>query len=387
MGGASLGSHGPGDPRAVKVVYVIDSLALGGAERSLVEMVPHLVHGGVDITVAVLHDRAGLTGSARSAGADVVTLAGDGHVARARSLRALLGHVRPDVVHTTLFDADIVGRIAGRTARVAVTGSLVHNYGAEHRQPAVAGWKHRLAAVAEATTARACPRLHAVSPSVAASASRALRYPRERITVVPRGRDPLAMGERTPERRRAARLGLGIGDDAVLALLVGRQEHQKGFEAFLRSIPDLRRAFPRFEVRLAGPRGSATGAIRRAAVDVGLDPEAVLLGERSDVAELLCAADVFVLASISEGMPGALLEAMALEVPIVARDISAVRDVLEDGRHLVRGDTAWPSAVASSMGDGETISGRRRRFDAHFTVESSASRMIQFWADLSDLPR
>src|SRR5581483_48560 len=116
---------------------MIDGLGPGGAERSLAAMSPHLVSRGVELHVVVLHDRAGFRGEVEAAGATVHSLAdGRSRLQWFVRARALLGSLDPDLVHTTLFDSDLVGRTASRLRRLPVVSSLVNEqYGTEqHRE-------------------------------------------------------------------------------------------------------------------------------------------------------------------------------------------------------------------------------------------------------------
>ena len=367
----------------MKVVYVIDSLAGGGAERSLVEMVPPLVESGVDLTIAVLHDRDGFRDEALAGGARVVTVGGRRVAGRVAPLRALLSHLRPDLVHTTLFDADVAGRIAARSVGVVVTGSLVNlHYGPESRQPGVSPFKQRAVQALDATTARLAPRLHAVSSAVADVMAPRLRYPRERIDVIPRGRDPERLGRRTAERRLAARASLGVGPDERLVLAIGRLEHQKGFDRLLAAMPAVVGALPRATLRIAGKDGRESEPLRSAADAHGLDPDAVFLGERSDVADLLCAADLFVLASRREGMPGALIEAMALETPILTSDLPVARELLGDGVRVVPEGAPWADAIVAALDAPSDTVAARHAFEERFTVRASARALADFWSSL-----
>ena len=113
-----------------RVLYLIDSLAPGGAERSLVTLIPPLRARGVSIDVAVLHERDGLRADAEKAGARVIPVGGRSRPAKLAGLVRLLRATRPDVLHTTLWEADVLGRVASTVTRTPVVSSLVNiNYG------------------------------------------------------------------------------------------------------------------------------------------------------------------------------------------------------------------------------------------------------------------
>ena len=272
---------------------------------------------------------------------------------------------RPDICHTTLFDADVIGRVASIGSGAKLVCSLVNAaYGPEQlANPAVTPWRLRTVQLVDIVTARRVRRFHAVSESVAASMAGRLKVRRDRIDVIPRGRDPQEIGTRTAARRTAARRSLGVDDDAPLLLAVGRHEYQKGFDVLLDSFAVIRRDRPTARVcSLPAARGAESAKLRDRAAGLDLGESVVFLGFRSDIPELLCAADVFVSASRWEGSPGGVIEAMALETPIVAGDIAPVREVLGDGA------PAWlvaPRGAGRVRGCGRRGVGRRRRLGSH----------------------
>ena len=378
------------------VLYVIDSLVPAGAERSLEALAPRYAARGVRLDVAYLHERAGLHQQLEAAGARLFTLAGHGgRVGWVRRAASLTARLRPDLVHTTLFEADVTGRVAARLARVPVVSSLVNEvYGAAHvGDPELRRWKVRGAQLLDAATARLASRLHAVSGHVADTMARQIRFPRERIDVVPRGRDPARLGRRTPARRAAARTRLGVGDRAPLLLAVARQEHQKGLDVLLDAVALVRHEVPEARLVVAGRAGSQTPLLRDRVSRLRLGDAVSFLGSRDDVADLLCAADVFVLPSRREGLPGSVLEAMALEAPIVASDLAEVREVVDgDCARLVAPGSpeALAAAIAGVMSDPAPAGARARRaaarFYERFTIDRVADQMLTFYARALDRP-
>ena len=110
----------------MRILYVINTLGTGGTERSMAELMEPLSRLGVDPAVAILQsDSTGVEQAVRSQGIPVEVLGT--HFWRALpSLRASLSRLRPSLVHTALFESDIVGRLAARGMGVPVITSLVN---------------------------------------------------------------------------------------------------------------------------------------------------------------------------------------------------------------------------------------------------------------------
>jgi glycosyltransferase involved in cell wall biosynthesis len=376
-----------GPAPTLRVLCFIDSLIAGGAEQSLVAMAPHLGGHGVQLEVATLHDRPGLEDELVEAGVDVSCLAGGGGRA-GWVLRAarLAKQRRPDLVHTTLFESDLVGRLAATLSRTPVVSSLVNAaYGPEQRAaPGMSALRLSSARALDVVTAQRVARFHAITSSIADLMAARLHVRRSRIDVVPRGRDPLRLGRRSAGRRLDTRARLGIDDTAPVVLALARQEHQKGLDLLLDAVPPLLAQVPDVRVLIGGRRGNQTPLLERKSSE--LPPGSVrFLGARSDVGDLLAAADVFVLPSRWEGLGSVLLEAMALEAPIVASDLPPVREVVGDHALLVpagRGDDI-ARAVAATLADRssavERAASARERFLERFTVERVAREMAAFY--------
>jgi glycosyltransferase involved in cell wall biosynthesis len=374
----------------VHVLYVIDSLVPGGAERSLAAMAPHLVAGGIRLEVATLSERPGVEAELEAAGVRLHRLAGPGGRAGwVGRTRRLIREVRPDLVHTTLFEADQAGRVAAVLARTRVVSSLVNvAYGPEQqRSGGVGALKLGAVRLLDALTARPVVRFHAVSEHVADVMAERLHLRRSRVEVVPRGRDPELLGERTPGRREQARARLGVEQGQPVVLAVGRQEPQKGFDTLLEAVPRVAAAVPGARFFVAGREGTQTPRLREIQERLGLGDAVRFLGARPDVYDLLCAADVFAFPTRWEGMPGAILEAMALGAPIVASDVPPVREAVSDGvsaRLVPPGEPeALALAIAATLEDPAGAAGRaaraRAEFEARFTIRRAADGMVAFY--------
>jgi glycosyltransferase involved in cell wall biosynthesis len=376
-------------PGRLHVLYLIDTLRPGGAERSLAALTPHYRDLGIKLDVATLVDTDGLQEEIAAGGAEIFCVGPrGGRAGQVRRFADLVRERRPDLVHTTLFESDVIGRVGARAARTRVVSSLVsESYGPEHSaDPAIRITRLRAAQALDGLTARATARMHAVSYRVADIMSRRLLYPRSRVDIVPRGRDQAVLGRRTAERRERTRGRLAVGHDADLVLAVARQEPMKALDTLVSAFERVRHAKPTSRLLLAGRPGAATAALERQIEQLGLRSSVTLLGERSDVAELLCAADVFVLSSRREGMPGSVIEAMALEVPVVATDLPQVREVAgTDGALLIRpGDVeAFARGILRCLEQRDATAQRVQRafvrFQQRFTITETARRMRRFY--------
>ncbi len=321
-----------------------------------------------EVTV-VAGTQGGLLARARETGLEVIAepplrtpIAPRHDLASLGSLTALLRRRRFDVVHTHTAKAGVVGRIAAHRAGVP---RIVHTYHGfpfhEFQSPA-----RRAAYVAmERAVGRVTDIALCVGSGVAAEAVRRRLVPPHRIRTIGvavenlRGR-PTAADQAA---RARARLSLGLGPSRWVIGAVGRLTYQKApgdFLLALRHLADLDVT----GVWIGG--GDLAGPIARMARRQPRPP-VVLAGERSDVAELLPAFDVFALPSRYEGLPTAVVEAMVCGVPVVASAVNAVGDVVIPGETGLLVPPARPVELArairfllSSPGQAQQMAARAR---------------------------
>lgn len=188
----------------------------------------------------------------------------------------------------------------------------------------------------------------AVSEETRAGLIRQAGIAPSKITVINNGIDSRRMSVAADPR--AIRVELGFGPEARLILTVATLKRQKGHEVLLRAAPRVVARCPGARFLIAGD-GVLRAELEALARNLGLGAHVRFLGTRRDVPALLAASDLFVLPSLWEGLPNALLEAMAAGRPIVATAVSGVGEVMEDGvegRVVPPGD---PSALAEAIED------------------------------------
>ncbi|WP_436791337.1 glycosyltransferase [Yinghuangia sp. YIM S10712] len=372
------------------VLHVIDSVdRAGGAEQALAVTAAHLIRRGVELDVAYLLDVDGFQAELSEAGVGLFGVHRGSRAGTVAGLRRVIRDRAPDLVHTTLFEADVAGRAAAVSCRVPVVSSLVNSaYGTEQfASPTLRPWKLRAAQALDAATARGVRRFHALTDHVAEVMARRLAVRRSRIEVVPRGRDPELLARAT-KQRDSVRAELGLGSGTPVLLAAARQEYQKGLDVLIEAFGTVRGSVPEAVLLLAGPPGTQTERLRAAAGAVGGEDAVRFLGERRDVPELMGAADVFVLSSRWEGLGSVVIEAMGCGTPVVATSLPPVREIVGSAECATLVPPEDAAALADALIDALTdrasaedkAAAASARFMDTFTVDRVCDRMVDFYA-------
>ncbi len=273
-----------------------------------------------------------LLGEARDLGLEVVLLPELVAPLRPRqdwaALRALTGLMagrRFDVVHTHSAKAGALGRLAAVRVGTPRIVHTLHGFPFHDCQPAV---QRAVYVAAERRLGRVTDVFLAVGTGVAVEAvRRGIARPEQVRTIAPAISPGVVPVD--PSSRREARRALQLPEDVPVVGSVGRLDFQKAPEHLVRALA----AMTRSDVVVVwvgdGPHRDRT---EREIARLGLQDRFRLLGERSDVARLLPAFDVFAMASRYEGLPCAVVEAQACGLPVVATAVNAVPDVVSPGR-------------------------------------------------------
>lgn len=336
--------------RRARVIHVITRLDFGGAQQNTLHTVSHLDPELFDVLLVT--GRGGQlddTAAERCAPARLrwldslvreISPAQD--VLAFLQLASLFLQERPDVVHTHSSKAGILGRLAARLAGVPVIIHTYHGFGFNDFQPRLAKWLYVLL---ERLCCRSSDSLIFVSrANVEYARAHGLGRP-ERYKLIRSGVDLSAFPARLSDRA-AKKAQLGFGRHKPLVVSIGNLKPQKNPADFLAVAQKVSAELPDAEFLFIGD-GPLRTKLEYQVIASGLHNRFALPGWRTDAAEWLAAADVFVLTSLWEGLPRALVEAMKSGLPCVCYAADGVVDVLQDG---VNGYLVSPGAVSAAAG-------------------------------------
>jgi glycosyltransferase involved in cell wall biosynthesis len=357
--------------RPLRLLLVVDSLEVGGAERHVVDLASALHRKGYGVEVAC-SVAGGLSKPLEEAGVPVRPLTGRlvkrrVSAAYARGIRKLLRGDRFDLVHAHIF-------ASAAAAAIAVRGTGLPLVITEHTEASWQTWRARLVS---RWAHRRAERIIAVSTPIERRLIERDRVPPNLVAripnaVIPASDDPPDLTGTLPDAWL----------EGPLVGVVARLQPEKGVATFLEAAARVSKVSPeaRFLVVGDGPlREELLGLAKR----VGVGDRVRFLGYRVDARALIGLLDVLVIPSLTEGSPLIVLEAMAAGIPVVASAVGGIPDQARHGEEGILVPPGDPSALANALGAllrdpaharrlGET---GRRRTENEFSHETLVRRI------------
>ena len=366
-----------------RVLHLLTSFETGGTERQAVELLRRLDAQRFDVQLAVLRRE----GPLQEQIADRFPVVPEFRLTSFLSLNAirqcwrlvrLLRRTRTDILHTHDFYGGLLGAVAGRLAGVRVITSQRHLRLSERRSHASG---QRL--------------MHSLAHRIVVNAAiirdqlvRAGTAPLTRVTLVRNG----LLNEATINRAtiRAQLLDeLRLNDDALLIGSVARLQPVKGHRFLIEAFAQVADIHPNAHLVLIGD-GPLKDEIIRLAAQFGVAERVHLTGDRADAAQLIAGCDLSVLASLHEGLPNAVMEAMAAGVPVVATAVGGVTELLTEHRTgwlALPGDAeALFKAINAALGNEAqqaVIAAQAREFiTSRFSMQRAVAAVEKLYEDL-----
>jgi len=342
---------------SLRTLHVITRLTLGGsAENTLATMLALEAAGYAgSLAVGVAASDAASVNDARRRGATLHDVQGLGREVGPRDAAALVRLWRlmraqqPAIVHTHTSKAGFIGRLAARLAGVPVVihqphGHIFYGYYGPRRtafyvalERLAARWTDRIVTLTE----------RGIDEHLARGIGERAQY-----RAVPSG-VPTAELRAAAPTRGVARARLRLPDDAFVVVGLGRFVPVKGFDVLITALPTLAAAVPSTCVLLVGD-GPERVALEAQAGRLGVRDRLRFTGVTPDIAVCLAAADVLAAPSRNEGMGRALVEGMALGLPVVGSEVGGIPAVIADG------ETGWlvPPGDAAALAEALVELGR-----------------------------
>lgn len=363
----------------LRVAHIIKVTTIAGAETHLLMLLAGLRKRQIDAQLILLVEPAkpmdAYVQAAEGRGIPVsrLVITGDLDPTLLPRLRSLLRLMKPRIVHTHLFHADLYGTLAARWyGRGTAIISSRHNDNAFRRRQlyrTLNRWLWRMTSAGIA-----------ISESIAHFVVEIEGAPPPKIQTIVYGLEAAAQA---PAQRQAARVSmrqqLGINPDAPVAGIVCRLVEQKGVHYGLQAFAQVVQQIPAACLLIAGD-GPLRSDLEAEAAALGLDDHVRFLGWRDDVAQLMNAFDLLVVPSLWEGFGLVILEAMAHQIPVVASAVSAIPEIVVHGETglLVpaRDVDALAGALVSLLGDAPLRKHMGMLAEDRLETHFSAARMV-----------
>lgn len=321
----------------MKVLFIIDTLETGGAEKSLLDITSGFSY--FEPVFLQLFPGEKLASSFKRAGIEVYSYkfsANYNFKRIANEISDTVKKIDPVIIHSTLFRSDMVARELVKQIKVPLVNSFVNNSYSKNRYNNLDVFeKIKLKGIEmwDCYTAKNVDLFISNSETIKKSNAIALNIPREKIKVIYRGRDIAKFNNVDKKKIDELKKEFNIQNEKVF-LNVSRLLERKGQLELVKAFGGLVKKHPESKLLIAGA-GAFREKLEKEIEEMSLQNSVFLLGNRDDVPDLLKLADFFVFPSHYEGLPGALIEAMFSKTPIIASNIPENLECVDSKKALV----------------------------------------------------
>jgi glycosyltransferase involved in cell wall biosynthesis len=353
----------------MRVLHVINSLAPGGAERLLADLLPGLSARGVEVSLFVLDARGDAFSAQLSAAGVPVSFARPAGASPYSPIRALdvahaVRETRPDIVH-----AHLAPSLHWCAAAAKGTVLISTEHASANRRMRAPLFRNL-----ERTVYRHCERTICVSADTAAALVTWLGLPLEHFPVIANGVPLERFSGGVVPAADVAAWKHGRRAIAMTARLVPEKGHAVALEALEK--------LPANHCLVFAGDGAERGRLEAFARELGLGDRCLFLGSRSDVPSVLAACDMYLQSSLVEGFGIAALEAMASGLPVVASEAPGLGDLVRGaGLLFASGNAAaCAAAILRTSEEAERLAAAGKRRAAEYSIERCVERYFELYA-------
>lgn len=310
-----------------RVLWLIDGLGHGGAERMTLSIMEKFDRQQFDLRVCALQikqenpiakalERIGIP-------VDLVSIPNLRHPANLPKIVNYIRQQKPHIIHTQLEFANVLGNLAATLLGIPSVSTL---HTLEAPEKGTAYWRNQLDWI---SLRHFCSCVIAVSESARNYHMKYGKIPNKRIITIYNGIDLSIFAPLRKNVRIEKRKSLNVPDNTFLFLTVAVLREPKGIQYMLQALPQIIASMPNAHYLIVGD-GNYGKTLKKMVKDLQIENHVTFAGQRADIPEILAASDVFVLPTLTDALPTVLIEAMAAQKAIVASNVGGVPEIVAD---------------------------------------------------------
>lgn len=365
----------------IKILYIIGQLGIGGAERQLLELVKHLDKDRYAPKVCCLSGDTSLAEDIRKTGTEVITFERKHgfEFRRLLQLYRLVKYENPLIVQTSMHSANSYGRIVAKLAQVPIMIASERDIGLDRT------W---VGLQFDKVLAKIPSQMIVSNSRYGAEWITNCGIDYRKVTIIYNGID-ISRFSFMRDIAAKKRQEMGFNPSEAIVGIVAHLTPVKNHECFLLAGRKILNTYPETKFLIVGD-GPLRSKLETVSKHLGLSDSVTFTGQRRDVPELMAMLNVFTLCSLSEGMPNAVLEAMAAGKPVVVTNVGGCPEIVEEAKTGFIVPSNDPSAFAEKIMTllaNKELANRmgqtgRKRVEANFTVHKMTRSYEELYENL-----
>jgi glycosyltransferase involved in cell wall biosynthesis len=315
--------------KKIKIVWVIDSLGHGGAEKLTLEIMKRFDRNEFDLRVCVLQEKSGNPIEKElnriHIPVDMVHIPYLSHPSNLFKLFRYIQSQRPDIIHTQLQFADILGNIVAAMLKIP-SFSTLHTLEDLSPRDGRAYWREKLTWTCLNVF---CSNIIAVSDSARLFYLKKWGASHKKMMTIYNGIDLSNFDILNEEEKRNIKKSLNLPADGLVFTTVAVLREPKGIQYMLNAMPEILKKNQNFYYLIVGD-GEYAQPLKHLSKSLRLENHVVFAGQRKDVNHILSMSDAFILPSLTEALPTVLIEAMASKKAVIATKVGGIPEMITE---------------------------------------------------------